>query len=115
VLVALEKDFRAYRDTLATAIWMLRPHTEVETSSLEALGEQIERFDPQLVICGGHEAVDSGDRPAWVELSMDPLQPTRIWVGGRYSERTNPTVDVLLEVIDKVEELIRTNTHCRNC
>jgi hypothetical protein len=115
VLVALEKDFRAYQDTLATAIWVLRPHAEVETASLEALPERLERFDPELVICGGHEAVDSGGRPAWVELSMDPLQPTRIWVGERYSERTNPTVDVLLAVIDEVEELIQTNTHCRKC
>jgi hypothetical protein len=115
ILVAFEEGYRAYREVIAAGIRILRPHAEVETSSLEALPEHIEHFDPQLVICGGHEAVDSGDRPAWVELSMDPLQPTRIWVGGRYSERTNPTVDVLLEVIDKVEELIRTNTHCRNC
>jgi hypothetical protein len=113
--VALEKDFRAYQDTLATAIWVLRPDAEVETASLEALPECLECFDPELVICGGHKAAYSDGRPAWVELSMDPLQPTRIWVGERYSERTNPTVDVLLAVIDEVEELIQTNTHCRKC
>jgi hypothetical protein len=115
ILVAFVEDYRAYQDVVGVGIRVLRPHAEVETSSLDALVEHIERFDPELVICSGHEAIHSGGRRAWVELSMDPLQPTRIWVGGRYSERTNPTVDVLLAVIDEVEELIQTNTHSRNC
>jgi hypothetical protein len=115
ILVTLEKDYRAYQDMLAAAIRVLRPHAEVETASLEELGERIERFDPELVICGGHEAVDSDGRLAWVELSMDPLQPTRIRVGERYSERTNPTLEVLLAVIDEVEELSWTNDGLEGC
>ena len=52
---------------------------------------------------------------AWVELSVDPTRPSKICVGGRYSESTNPTLEVLLAVIDEVEELIQTNNHLRRC
>jgi hypothetical protein len=112
ILVVFEDDYRAYREVLAVGIRLLRPHAEVETASLEALGERIERFDPELVICGRHKAVDSDGRLAWVELSVDPFQPARIRVGGRYSERTNPTLEVLVSVIDEVEALVQTNTQC---
>jgi hypothetical protein len=115
VLVALEDDYRAYREVITAGIQILRPHAEVETASLEALGERIERFDPHLVVCSLPNAVDPGGRLAWVELSVDPLQPSKICVGGRYSERTNPTLDVLLAVIDEVEELVQTNTDLRGC
>ncbi len=109
ILVAFEEDYRAYRDVIAAGISILRPHLEVETASLAALGERIARFAPELVICGGQEAAHLGGWPAWVELSVNPLQPAKVWVVGRYSERSNPTVEELLAVIDEVEELIPAN------
>jgi hypothetical protein len=116
VLLAFEDDYRAYRGVIAAAIQILRPQAEVvETAGLEALREEIERFDPQLVICSRPNTVDPGGRPAWVELPMDPLRPTRVCVGGRYSERTTPTLDMLLGVINEVEELIRTNEELGGC
>jgi hypothetical protein len=115
ILVVFEDDYRTYREVLAVGIRLLRPRAEVETASLEALGEHIERFDPELVICSGHEAVDPVGRPAWVELSVDPLQPAKIRVGERYSERTNPTLEVLVSVIDEVGELIQMTSNFRGC
>ncbi len=109
ILVAFEDDYRAYREVLGAGIRILRPHVEVETASLEALGERIEHFDPHLVICGGHEAAPSGGTTAWVEIPLNLLQPAKLWVGGRYSERSNTTVGELLAVIDEVEELTQTN------
>ncbi len=115
ILVAFEEDYRAYRDTIAAGIQLLRPHAEVETGSLEALGEHIERFDPHLVVCTQPNTVDPGSRPAWVELSVGTLQTTKVCVGGRYSERTNPTLEVLLAVIEEVKELVQTNNDLRGC
>ena len=100
---------------IAAAIRVLRPHAEVETATLEALGEEVERFDPELVICTQPNTVDAGGRIAWVELSIDPTQPSKVCIGGRHSEWTNPTVDVLLAVIDEVEEFTRTDDHNRGC
>jgi F420-dependent methylenetetrahydromethanopterin dehydrogenase len=115
VLVALEDDYRAYREVIAAGIRMLRPHVEVDTSTLEALRERIERFDPHLVICSQPNTVDPGGRPAWIMLSLDTRQPSTICVGGHYSELTNPTLEVLLGVIDEVEELLQTNDDLRGC
>jgi len=115
ILVVFEDNHRAYREVIAATIRVLRPHAKAETAALEELGERIERFDPQVVICTQPNTVDPRGRPAWVELSVDPLQPTKICVGGRYSERTNPNLDVLLAVIDEVEELIRMNDDLQGC
>jgi hypothetical protein len=54
------------------------------------------------VICSGRKAVDKGGRLAWIELSLDPTSPTKISVGQRRWERTNSTLEDLLEVIDEV-------------
>jgi hypothetical protein len=100
--VALEDDYRAYRETIAAGLRILRPELEVESSALEVLEEELERFDPQVVICSGHKGVESGSTLAWVELSLNPTLPTKINVAGRYLERANPTVEEFLEVIDEV-------------
>ena len=51
ILVALEDDYRAYRETIAAVLRVLRPHAEVKSTTLEALEDELERFDPQVVIC----------------------------------------------------------------
>ncbi len=91
---------------IAAGIQVLRPQVEVTTSGLDALEEEIARLDPHLVICSLPATMGPGDRLAWVELSIDPTQPTVICVGGRYSEVRNPALEVLLRVIDEVERLI---------
>ena len=101
--MALEDDYRAYRETIATGLRILRPDVEVESSALKVLNEELERFDPQVVICSSHEDVEPDDRPAWIELSLDPTQPTKIRVGGRSFARINPGVDALVEIIDELE------------
>ena len=45
--------------------------------------------------------MESDGTPAWIELSLDPTQPTKIRVGERYLERTNPTLSELVEIIDE--------------
>ena len=70
---------------------------------LDTLEEAVERFEPELVICSRPNFVDPGGRIAWVELSIDSTRASKVCVGGRYSESTNPTLEVLLTVIDEVE------------
>ena len=100
--MAIEDDYRAYRETIAAGLLILRPHAEVKNASLERLEEELERFDPQVVICGGHESVEPDGRSAWIELSLDPTRPTMISVGSCSLELTNPGVEELLEVIDEL-------------
>ena len=100
---------------IAASIRILRPHTEVETTTLDALGEEVERFDPELVICSRPNTVNPGGRLAWIELSIDSTRPSKVCIGGRYSESTNPTLEVLLAVIDEVEEIVQANNHLMGC
>ena len=114
VLVALEDDYRVYRETIAAVLRVvLRPHAEVKSTTLEALEEdELERFDPQVVICGGHhEGVEPDGRAAWIELSLDPTRPTMISVGSCSLELTNPKVEELLEIIDELHELRVTHQY----
>ena len=106
ILVVFEGDYRAYRDVLAAGILILRPHVEVEAADLEALEEEVARFKPQVLICSRPEPVDSGGLAAWLEISADPTCPAKVSVGGRYSERPNPTLEELLCIIDEVEQLL---------
>lgn len=106
ILIAFEPEYRAYQGVIAAALRVLRPQVEVETTNLYALEEEIGRLDPDMVICGRSKIADLSDRPVWIELSMDPSQPTRVSIGGRYSERINPTLEVLLGVIDEAQAFI---------
>ena len=100
--MAFEESYRTYRETIAAALRVLRPGTEVKSTTLEELEGELESFDPEVVICSGHKEVELGTRLAWIELSVDPTMPTKISVGGRHFERSNPTVEELLEVIEEV-------------
>ena len=115
ILVSFEPGYLAYQGAIAASIRILRPHAEVQTTTPDSLGEEVERFDPELVICARPNTVDPGGRIAWVELSLESTRPSKICVGGRHSEPTNPTLEVLLEVIDEVEKLTQTNNHPRRC
>jgi hypothetical protein len=107
--VALEDDYRAYREVIAVGIEVLRPHVEVAVSGLDALEQEVARLDPHVVICSLPAAHGPGDRVAWVELSLDPGRPTAVCIGGRYFERNNPALEAILEVIDKAECLVGGN------
>jgi hypothetical protein len=102
ILVAFADEYRVYRGVIAAAIRVLRFRAEVVVVGLDALGDEVARFDPHLVICSQPNTVDPGGRPAWVELAVDPTRPTRVCVGGRYSESRNPLLDELLSIIDDV-------------
>ena len=104
ILVAFEDEYLAYREVIAAAIRVLRAGAQVQSTNLDALAQEVERTDPHVVICSRPNTVDPGRRPAWVVLPTDPTRPARICVGGRYRERANATVEVLLGIVDEVEE-----------
>jgi hypothetical protein len=103
VLVAIEDEYRAYREVIAAGLEALRPDTEVAAGGLDLLEGELARLDPEVVVCSRPQPAGSGVRPAWVELSLDPTRPTKVSLGGRRSESTNPTLETLLAVIDEAE------------
>lgn len=102
-------EYRAYRGVIAAGIRLLRPHTEVATSTPTELEGENGRFDPQVVVCGAPGPVDTGDRPAWVELATQPERSAKVRVGARRRELSYPMLGDLLQIIDEAEELIGKN------
>jgi hypothetical protein len=113
ILVAIEEDYRSYREVIAGAIGAVRPQFEVATSGVGALDEEVKRFDPHLVISNVPASTSSVERMAWLELSLDPQRPSVVCVGGRYKEVHNPVLDTLLSVIDQVEDLVTADDKLR--
>ena len=108
VLLSFEKKYRVYMEAMASAIRAFRPDVEVAVVNGEGLEAEVERFDPQLVICSPplpENPVD--DRLARIELSPEPDQPSRFRVGERQWETTNPTLGEILPVVDETKRLRR--------
>ncbi len=105
----MEDEYRAYREVIAAALETLRPDTEVTAIELDRLDGEMTRLDPHVVVCsrpGG--AAEAEGRLAWVELSLDPTRPTKIFLGGHRFESTNPTLETLLAVLNEAEGPSRT-------
>jgi hypothetical protein len=100
---------------MASAVQTHRPHIEVVATELGVLGEEVARFDPQLVICSQPNTVDPGSRPAWVELPPDPERLAEICLDGERSEVINPALEELLSVVDETERLARTKRELGDC
>ena len=71
------------------------------------LREELERFDPPLVVCGVRGRPDPGDVLAWVELPAEVGRPKRVRVGGGRREAPSLTLEGLVGVLDEAEALVR--------
>jgi hypothetical protein len=111
VLLAFEKEYRVYIDAVAAAIRTFRSHVEVATTNTDELEAQVERFDPQLVICSSPIPSNPVDPQliASIELSPDSDQPSRFRVEERHWESTNPTIGETLSVVDETNLLYRAS------
>lgn len=105
VLVALEDEFRAYREVLAAGVQAMRPDIRVATTVPSSVGKEVARFHPQVVICSGQGTADVRSVIAWIEISTDPSRPTVVRLKERRFEQTNPTFDALLAIIDEARRL----------
>ena len=115
ILVAIDEEYRSYREVIAGAMGAVRPRLEVATAGVGALDEELKHFGPHLVICSQPATSAPVESiAAWVELSLDPLRPSVVSVGARRTEVRNPVLDVLLEVIDQVENLVDADDSLRN-
>ena len=113
ILLAYEEEYRVYLEAIASAIHRFRSHHEVALTNTQRLEAEVERFDPQLVICSSPIPANPVDPQliASMELSPDPDQPSSFRVGERHWESTNPTLGEMLSIVDETNSLYsRTST-----
>lgn len=108
VMVVFEDDYRSYREAIAHALEILRPHADVTVAGLDALDAEIKRIAPDLVICSQPNAGDARGALVWVEIPCDPTRPTAVCLEGRCSETTHLTLNEMLSIVDAAEALCRT-------
>jgi hypothetical protein len=115
VLISYEERYRVYGAALERAIGGLRPEADVASCRLAEIGEQVESFDPHLVVSSGQNTVDPGGRAAWYRLSPEPGEPSEACLSGRHTHRPNPSLEDLLSFIDEVEALVRSGCELGGC
>jgi hypothetical protein len=115
ILISYEESYYVYSDALERAISGLHPEVEVAACSLAEIAEQLESFDPHLVVSSGPNTVDPGGRVAWYRLSPEPEEPSEACLGGRRWQRLNPPVEELVSFIDEVEAFVRSGREVGSC
>src|ERR671920_217742 len=105
ILISYEQSYHVYSDALKRAMSGLHPDAEVAACTLAEIGDQVESFDPHLVVSSRTNTVDPGGRTAWYTLSPEPDEPSEACLGGRRWQRLNPPLEDLLSLIDEVEAL----------
>jgi hypothetical protein len=114
VLLAMQENYRIYREVMAGSLRAMRPCLEVATAGPTEFEERLESFKPQVVICGGRSFARCKWPIAWVDLAFDSVVPlqrsARIWVDGCCREVLNPGFEDLISLIEEVELLARTGT-----
>ena len=108
--MALEDDYRTYRDVIVAVIQIKRPNIETASVGLDALEERARTFNPHLVICSLPATADLEGVLGWVELCLDLSRPTNVSIKGRQAvQSTRMGLEQLLNVIDEVEQLTRND------
>jgi hypothetical protein len=107
VMVVFEDDYRSYREAIARALEILRPHADVTVAGLDALDAEFKRIAPDLVICSQPNAGDARGALVWVEIPCDPTRPTAVCLEGRCSETTHLTLNEMVSIVDAAEALCR--------
>jgi hypothetical protein len=105
--ILLANEPRAYRETLAAALRILKPYTEVFVVDPDELDAEVERLSPQLVICSRATPTIEARSLAWVELYPEHGSISVVSVGGERSTVAGIELGDLLSVIDRTESLAR--------
>jgi hypothetical protein len=106
ILIAMGNHHRAYREALANALALLRPHLEVEPAAPEEFEGRLESFDPQGVICSLEDLDRREGILVWIDLAYAPEPtgaPARVWIADSYREVPDPNLADLLSAIDEAE------------
>jgi hypothetical protein len=107
ILLAFQHKHTTHMDAVQSSIRRHHPQAEVLVVDLEALEEEIDRFKPDLVVAEPPVPENPGFKvPAWIELSIDPSQPSRFRVGQRQWESLNPGINELMGVVAAAQRLV---------
>lgn len=106
ILIALEP--LLYSEAIGDAIRERKPHLDVEIVEPDALGPEVARLVPKLVLCSqaGPDRIPEG--LAWIEYRPYDHAGVTLRAGGQRFELEVVNLADLLSVVDRAEELVRS-------
>lgn len=107
--VLLANEPRAYRETIAVALRLLRPHIEVIVSEPETLDDAIVQHMPQIVICSDLIPNVEMQVPAWAVLYPDGSMSAMLHAGSDRLLVAGIDLNGIVEFID-TNSLAETQT-----
>ena len=105
LIVANELGF--YRETLACAVRLARSNAVVTTVEPESLDAEIERLEPDLVVCTCATLAMRASPRNWVELYPGGGSLSVVCVDGKLSVTNEMDLEYLLRIFDEIETLSR--------
>jgi len=120
VLVAFEGVRSVYSRAIIRAIRELRSGLDVRSSGLERLKEELESFDPHVVVSSRPNGEHPGLRGAWVHIPTDDgledgERLARICLDGEKWRTDGPPLSELLAVLDETQKRLREGDLSEAC
>jgi hypothetical protein len=107
VLLAFKDKHTTHMDSVRRAIRGYQSNAEVMVTKPESLLGEIERLEPDLILCEETDPENLDQyQAAWIKLSIDPAQATRFRVGQRRWESLNPGIEELMAVVADTQRLV---------
>lgn len=103
--VLLANEPRAYRDTIAVALGLLRPEIEVVVTDPETLDETVMLHAPQVVICSYLTSVVETQVPTWILLYPDGAMGALIHLRGARTAMSEIDLEGIVGLIDQTNHL----------
>ena len=101
LFVSLEP--RAYSEVIGHTIGVMRPRLEVEVVEPDSLRSEVERENPEIVLCSKpYHGYNHGSGPYWLEYYPYAERPNdTIRINGKRSGMTDVEMNDLLELVDR--------------
>lgn len=108
--VLLANEPRAYRDTLAVALRMLRPQTTIIVVDPETLDACVLQHAPHVVVCSHLTSVVEMQVPTWVVLYPNGASDAVLHVRGERTTVNEMDLAGLTRLIDQTDHLAQVQT-----
>ena len=97
---------RSYREAIAGALRIIRPHLKVAIVEPGSFGTEVSRLAPELAIYSPPNELPCDNGCTWIELPEDTVVPATVCREGRRSEISGLDLKGLVAVIDETERAL---------
>ena len=96
----------SYREAVALSLTKYRPHLETRIAPPEDLDQEVESFEPHLVVCNEVTQTVRENVPSWVQILLEDGLDAVVSVNGQSLEVHDISTEDLLGALDETEEMV---------